>query len=86
MYLYRAIDRNNETVDFYFSSNRSKKAAKMFFHRMLKNYGIPEEITLDKNPANLSAIEEINEKLMNKCLNPIRIRQNKYLNNQLVHC
>ncbi len=83
IYLYRAIDRNHETVDFYFSSKRSKKVAKMFFQKMFKNYGIPDEITLDKNPANLSAIEEINEKLVKKVLNPIKIRQNKYLNNRL---
>lgn len=62
MYLYIAIDRNNETIDFYLSSNRSKKAAKRFFERMIKNYGIPEEITMDKSGANFAAIQEINKK------------------------
>jgi len=83
MYLYRAIDRNHETIDFYFSSNRSKRAAKRFFERMFKNYGIPEEITLDKNPANLAAIEEINARLIKKGKEPIKIRQIKFLNNRL---
>ena len=83
MYLYRAIDRNNETVDFYFSSNRSKRAAKRFFQRMLKNNGIPEEITLDKNPANLAAIEEVNVSLVKKAQTPIKIRQCKYKNNRV---
>jgi putative transposase len=83
MYLYRAIDRKNETIDFYFSSNRSKKAAKRFFQRIFKNNGTPEEITLDKNPANIAAIEEINKKLEKNGQNPIKIRQNKYLNNRI---
>ena len=83
MYLYRAIDRNHETVDFYFSSNRSKKAAKRFFERMIKNHGIPEEITMDKSGANLAGIEEINKRLEKKGEKLIKIRQIKYLNNRL---
>jgi len=83
MYLYRAIDRNNETIDFYLSSNRSKKAAKRFFERMIKNYGIPEEITMDKSGANFAAIQEINKKLEKNGLKPIRIRQCKYKNNRV---
>jgi putative transposase len=83
MYLYRAIDRNHETVDFYFSSHRNKKAAKRFFERMFKTGGIPEEITMDKSGANLAAIKTINKKLEKKGKNPIAIRQIKYLNNRL---
>ena len=50
---------------------------------MFKNNGIPEEITLDKNPANLSAIQEINATLIKNGKKPIKIWQNKYLNNRI---
>jgi putative transposase len=83
MYLYRAIDRNHETVDFYFSSHRNKKAAKRFFERMFKKAGIPEEITMDKSGANSAAIKVINKKLEKKGEKTIKIRQIKHLNNRL---
>ena len=83
MYLYRAIDRNHETVDFYFSSRRDKKAAIRFFEKMFKSAGIPEEVTMDKSGANLSAIKEINKRIEKKGGKPVKIRQIKYLNNRL---
>jgi len=66
MYLYRAIDRNHETVDFYFSSRRDKKAAIRFFERMFKRAWTPEEVTMDKSGANLAAINEINKRIEKK--------------------
>lgn len=83
MYLYRAINRNHETVDFYFSSRRDKKAAIRFFERMFKRAGVPEEVTMDKSGANLAAINEINKRIEKKGEKPINIRQIKYLNNRL---
>lgn len=83
MYLYRAIDRNHETVDFYFSSRRDKKAAVRFFERMFKRAGTPEEVTMDKSGANLAGINEINKRRQKKGESPIKIRQIKHLNNRL---
>jgi len=31
MYLHRAVDSNGDTIDFWLSRNRDKKAAKKFF-------------------------------------------------------
>jgi len=35
-YLYRAVDSAGNTIDFYVSENRDKKAAKRFFKKALK--------------------------------------------------
>jgi transposase-like protein len=51
-YLYRAVDRDGETLDVMLSAHRSKKAAKRFFKKTLKSMGIkPERIYTDKNNA-----------------------------------
>ena len=51
-YLYRAVDRDGETLDVMLSAHRSKKATKHFFRKTLKSMGIkPERIYTDKNNA-----------------------------------
>src|SRR5215510_13216939 len=35
-YLYRAVDSTGQTIDFLISAKRDKRAAKRFFHKMLK--------------------------------------------------
>jgi putative transposase len=47
MYLYRAIDSNNDTVEFWSSERRSLTAAKRFLTRALKRHGYPERIVID---------------------------------------
>ena len=47
-YLYRAVDREGQTVDFRLSANRDVKAAKAFFRKALQTQGRPVvSITLD---------------------------------------
>jgi transposase, IS6 family len=80
-YFYRAVDSNGDTIDFMLSAKRNKKAAKRFFKKALSsNHNqIPRVITVDKNPAYPSAVNELkNDKII-----PINvgIRQIKYLNN-----
>src|SRR5450759_4386391 len=80
-YFYRAVDSNGDTIDFMLSAKRNKKAAKRFFKKALSsNHNqIPRVITVDKNPAYPSAVNELkNDKIL-----PINvgIRQIKYLNN-----
>ena len=81
IYLYRAVDSEGNTIDFYLSESRDKQAAKRFFKKALAASHIckPRIITVDKNPAYPVAIQELKEeKDMPK---GIQIRQVKYLNN-----
>jgi len=81
MYLYRAVDSEGNTIDFYLSKTRDHKAAKRFFKKALRSFHVsmPRVITVDKNPAYPIAIEELkNEKKMPV---GIQVRKVKYLNN-----
>ena len=78
-YLYRAVDKDGNTIDFMLSKKRDKKAAKKFFNKAIGSCGMPEKITIDKSGSNLSALKEVNNsQAENK---EIEIRQIKYLNN-----
>src|SRR3989442_1283075 len=47
VYLYRAVDKSGETVDFYLSRKRDVNAAKAFLRKAMKDERIPAKITLD---------------------------------------
>ena len=55
-YLYRAVDRNGNTVDFLLRAKRDHAAARAFFERAMDLHGVPEKITIDKSGANTAAI------------------------------
>src|SRR5476651_1930284 len=76
-YLYRAVDKAGNTVDFLLRAHRDKAAARRYFEKSIDQNGEPETITIDKSGANLAALEALNAER----LTPIKIRQNKYLNN-----
>ena len=61
MYLYRAVDSEGNTIDFYLSKSRNHKAAKRFFQKALRSFHVskPRIITVDKNPAYPIAIEQL---------------------------
>lgn len=85
-YLYRAVDKEGNTIDFMLSKNRDEAAAKAFFTKAIGSSGIPERITIDKSGANKAGIEAINLQLvvlslLGCALMQIDIRQIKYLNN-----
>jgi len=52
MYLYRAIDGNGDTVEFWFSERRNLIAAKRFLRKALKRHGRPERIVIDGSQTN----------------------------------
>ena len=67
-YLYRALDKQGNTIDFYLSPTRTAKAAKRFLAKVLnglKAWEQPEVINTDKAPAYAVAIAEL--KAEGKC-------------------
>lgn len=85
-YLYRAVDKEGNTIDFTLSKNRDESAAKAFFIKSIGTNGLPEKITIDKSGANKAGIDAINLQLiifslLGFTLMKIDIRQIKYLNN-----
>jgi transposase-like protein len=88
MYLYRAIDSNGDTVDFWFSKRRNLAAAKRFLTRALKRHGRPERIVIDGSQTNREAILSCDTagRLQDRSIRgvkPVRIRQSCYLNNRI---
>lgn len=82
-YLYRAIDKEGQTLDWMLSQYRNKKAAKRFFKKILSNSYIkmPRVINVDKNPAFLPVYSELQAE--NQLSSKTKLRQVKYLNNSV---
>ena len=78
-YLYRAVDRDGNTVDFLLRAHRDYAAARAFFERAIDQHGVPEKITIDKSGANTAAVEGMRA----DCGADIELRQSKYLNNMV---
>lgn len=88
MYLYRAIDSNGDTVEFWFSERRNLTAAKRFLRKALKRHGRPERIVIDGSQTNREAILSCDtaDQLQDSSgckLKPIRIRQSQYFSNRI---
>lgn len=58
--LYRAVDRDGQTLDFMLSERRDLAAARRFFKRMIKTNGTPDRVVIDKSGANLAGLQAIN--------------------------
>jgi putative transposase len=76
-YLYRAVDKQGNTVDFLLRARRNKAAAQRYFEKSIQQNGVPETVTIDKSGANLAALHAVNAGRDTL----IKIRQVKYLNN-----
>jgi len=75
-YLYRAVDREGETIDFLLRAKRDCAAARRFLEQSMSLHGEPEKITIDQS-ANTAAIHSYNAEHHSD----IELRQCKYLNN-----
>jgi len=82
VYLYRAVDKHGDTIDFYLSTTRNAKAAKRFLGKALKgrkDWEMPSVINTDKAGCYGAAIKELKEE--GKLPEDTEHRQVKYLNN-----
>jgi putative transposase len=59
-YLYRAVDKEGQTVDFLLTPQRDRAAAEAFLHKAIHNQGLPEKITIDQSGSNTAAIKRYN--------------------------
>jgi putative transposase len=78
-YLYRAVDKTGQTIDFLLTEHRDQEAALRFLKKAIRRHGVPEKITIDGSEANEAAIKRYNEAHGTS----IEIRQIKYLNNMV---
>jgi putative transposase len=76
-YLYRAVDRDGDTIDFLLTAKRDLAAARRFLERAINLHDLPEKITIDKSGANTAAIDSV---IADAGVDILR-RQAKYLNN-----
>src|SRR5256885_14427273 len=80
-YLYRALDKEGNTIEFMLSAKRDISAAKRFFKKMMRadNRRLPFSISVDKHasyPEAFTTSQE--EKVLPK---DCRLRRTKYLTN-----
>ena len=82
MYLYRAIDKYGDTLDFMLSERRDEEAATNFFLRTVGSNGLLEKVVIDKSGANYAGLLNLNLLLLwLGWYHLVEIRQIKYLNN-----
>ena len=79
VYLYRAVDKEGNTIDFLLRAKRDAIAAKAFFRKAFKENGRPDKVTIDKSGSNKSALDAFNKGAADA--EKMEIRQSKYLNN-----
>jgi len=59
-YLYRAVDKTGQTIDFWLTGQRDERAATRFLIKAIRRHGVPETITIDGSEANAAAIRGYN--------------------------
>src|SRR3954454_1778080 len=76
-YLYRAVDKEGQTVDFLLTPQRDREAAEAFLRKAIRQQGLPEKIPIDQSGSNPAAIKHYTRHHKTA----IVIRHSKYLNN-----
>jgi transposase-like protein len=80
-YLYRAVDKEGQTIEFMLSAKRNISSAKRFFKKVMKadHRRLPFSISVDKNATypNAFTASQDEKTLPHDC----KLRRVKYLNN-----
>ena len=79
-YLYRAVDKKGNTVDFLLIKRRQRISSQRFLIKAIGNNGRPALINIDKSGLNTKVIKLYNRRSYSK----IKIKQCKYLNNNFI--
>ncbi|MBL7668850.1 MAG: IS6 family transposase [Bdellovibrionaceae bacterium] len=56
-YLYRALDKEGQTIDFLLTAHRDQNAARRFLEKAMKNCEEPSLINFDQSGANTAGIK-----------------------------
>jgi transposase-like protein len=80
-YLYRAVDKEGQTVEFMLSAKRDVCSAKRFFKKMMRadHHRLPFSISVDKNGSYPEAFTSSQDEQI--VLRDCTLRRVKYLNN-----
>jgi IS6 family transposase len=83
MYLYRAVDKQGDTIDFHLSAHRDQLAAARFLKKALLAHhsSLPRVINVDKAPSYPCAVASA--KKVGYLPEETELRQVKYLNNRI---
>jgi transposase-like protein len=76
-YLYRAVDRDGQTIDFLLMPQHDRVAAEAFLYKAIRTHGRPETITIGQSGSNTAATTCCNKTHQTT----IAIRHSKYLKN-----
>jgi transposase-like protein len=76
-YVYRAVDKSGQTINFLHTEHRDTEAALRFLTHAIHRHGVPETITIDGSAPHEAAIKRYHEAHSTHII----IRQVKYLNN-----
>jgi transposase-like protein len=58
-YLYRALDKDGNTVDFLFRARRDRLAARRHFNKSIADHGVPETATIDQRRRKRNSISRV---------------------------
>ena len=57
MYLYQAVDKEGNTIDFMLSDKRDELGARAFFRKAIGSSGLENRVTMDESGANKAGID-----------------------------
>ena len=75
--MYRAVDKEGQTIDFLLTLDQGRDAAAAFLRKAIRHQGLPEKIMIDQSGGNTAALKRHNR----TAKTAIVIRHSKYLNN-----